>query len=229
MTSEKPDSYAGQQHELVEDPVKIYGWIERIRTQHALLSVRVANTQDTFNSVILEIDPQYRWLTMDELHPDAGHRAFIAQRRITVFGEFDGVDLRFDCELIEVGTQSNIHFYRVSFPKAVKYYQRRSSYRVRVLRSTAVPVIVMLSGGVAVKFARGASKNITRGQLISECEIRFPDGEKLICAIEARHVVRNNQDQTLLGARFMRLTNVQQRMVNRFIASLERELRRKGT
>ena len=84
------------------------------------------------------------------------------------------------------------------------------------------------TGGMGIKFTRTIPKTPDPGQLIPECEIRFPDGDKFICALEARHMIHiKSNDQALLGARFIRLNGAQQRTINRFIASLEREARRK--
>jgi c-di-GMP-binding flagellar brake protein YcgR len=244
MSVNDADNAPSQEFEVVEDPVKIHRFLERIQSRHLLLQTRVPTVNGFFNSVILEIDPDRRWLTLDELHPGDGHQKFVAQRRLTVFGECDGVDLRFDCNLVEVGSQNNIYFYRVSFPATLKYFQKRSAYRVRVQRAAPVPVILMITdgeyakgelynistGGISVKFTRAIPKNIERGQTIPECELRLPDGEKFICAIEARHVIAvDGKDHVLLGARFLRLNSAQQRTINRFIASLEREQRRKAT
>lgn len=244
MTVEQNETLPGQQYEIIDDPAKIRGLLERIQASRSMLSIRIPSISDTFNSMVLEIDPDDRWLMIDELHPEEGHAKFISQRKLSVFGEFDGVDIRFDSTLLEVGMQSNIHFYKIHLPKTLKYFQRRSAYRVRVLRATEIPVIIMVadgeyskgalynisSGGLGIKFTRSPPKAIDRGQLIPECEIRFPDGEKFICALEARHLmaIRNNE-QALLGARFLRLNTTQQRIINRFIASLERESRRKAT
>lgn len=244
MTAEKIDTLPGQQHEIIEDPVKIRGLLDRIQANRGLLSIRIPSVAGTFNSMILEIDPENRWIMLDELHPEEGHAKFVAQKKLSVFSEFDGVDIRFDSTLSEVGSQSKIYFYKIHFPESLKYFQKRSAYRVRVLRATEIPVIIMVadgeyskgslynisSGGLGIKFTRSLPKAFERGQVISECEIRFPDGEKFVCALEARHMmsIRNN-DHALLGARFIKLNTVQQRTINRFIASLERESRRKLT
>ena len=244
MTAENDDTLPGQQYETINDPVKIRGLIERIQASRSLISIRIPSVSGTFNSMILEIDPGSRWIMLDELHPEEGHTQFVNQRKLSVYSEFDGVDIRFDSTLLEVGMQSKIHFYKIHLPETLKYFQRRSAYRVRVLRAAEIPVIIMVAdgeyakgalynisaGGLGVKFTRNIPKAIASGQLIPECEIRFPDGEKFVCALEARHLmsIRNN-DHALLGARFLKLNTVQQRTINRFIASLERESRRKAT
>lgn len=244
MTAEKSELLDGQQYEVIEDPVKIRGLIERILANRSLLSVRIPSVSGTFNSMVLEIDPGSHWIMIDELHPAEGHAKFITQKKLSVYSEFDGVDIRFDSTLIEVGTQQNIHFYKIHLPNTLKYFQRRSAYRVRVLRATEIPVIIMVtageyskgalynisSGGLGIKFTRKLPRTIEHGQHIPECEIRFPDGEKFVCALEARHLmsIRDNE-HALLGARFIKLNTVQQRTINRFIASLERESRRKAT
>lgn len=242
MNTEQSDTPPGKQFEIVEDPVKIRALLEHVQSSRALLSVKVPTAPKTYNSMIMEIDAEHRWISIDELHPEEGHTLFMAQRKLTVFGIYDGVDIRFDAALLEAGKQADLNFYRIRFPAALKYFQRRASYRVRLLRSSAIPVILMFapgdyakgelynisSGGMGIKFNRAVPRAPLPGQLIPECEIRFPDGEKFICELEARHMIQiKSNDQALLGARFTKLNTAQQRTINRFIASLEREARRK--
>lgn len=242
MSTSESDTLPGKQFEAVEDPVKIRALLEHVQTSRALLSIKVPTAAKIYNSMIMEIDAEHRWISIDELHPEEGHKLFLAQRKLTVFGVYDGVDIRFDATLLEAGQQSELNFYKIRFPATLKYFQRRSSYRVRLLRSSAIPVILMFgpgdyakgdlynisTGGMGIKFTRNIPRTPNPGQLIPECEIRFPDGEKFICGLEARHMIHiKSNDQALLGARFIKLNTGQQRTINRFIASLEREARRK--
>lgn len=244
MNTQDAETPSGQPYELLDDRVKIRSLLDRIQASRALLSVRIPSVSGLFTSLILNIDHDAGWIMIDELNPEEGHRKFLDVRKLTVYSEFDGVDIRFDGTLIEAGIQDKIYYYKINFPDTLKYFQRRSAYRVHVLRATEIAVILMVtdgeyykgtlynisSGGLGIKFTKAAPKGIQHGQIIRECEIRFPDGEKFICALEARHLIliRNNE-QSLLGARFINLNNVQQRTINRFIALLEREVRRKAT
>jgi len=243
MSANESDLLVGQQFEIIEDPAKIHVLLEHVQTSRALLSIKVPPAAAIYNSMIMEIDARHRWLAIDELHPEEGHKLFVAQRKLTVFGDYDGVDIRFDAPLLEVGVQSKLNFYKIQFPSKLKYFQKRSSYRVRLLRASAIPVVLMFgpgdyakgdlynisSGGMGIKFIRTIPKAPDPGQLIPECEIRFPDGEKFVCALEARHMINiKSNDQALLGVRFIKLNTAQQRTINRFIASLEREARRKA-
>ena len=242
MSPKESDTVPEQQFEAVEDPAKIHALLEHVQSSRALLSIKVPAATKTYNSMIMEIDAQHRWIAIDELHPEDGHKLFLVQRKLTVFGVYDGVDIRFDASLLETGKQSELDFYKIRFPATLKYFQRRSSYRVRLLRSSAIPVILMFApgdyakgdlynistGGMGIKFTRTIPRAPDPGQLIPECEIRFPDGEKFICTLEARHMIHiKSNDQALLGARFTKLNTAQQRTINRFIATLEREARRK--
>lgn len=241
MSTSESDTIS-RQFEIVEDPAKIHSLLEHVQTSRTLLSIKVPTAPAIYNSIIMEIDTAHRWIAIDELHPAEGHRIFMAQRKLTVFGVYDGVDIRFDGKLLEVGKLSNINFYKIGFPNTLRYYQRRSSYRVRLLRSHPIPVVLTFgpgdyakgelynisTGGMCIKFMRTMPNFPGPGLLIPECEVMFPDGEKFICSLEARHMIKTkNNDQALLGTRFIKLNTVQQRTINRFIASLEREARRR--
>ena len=244
MSTLENDLLPGQQFEVVDDPGKIHVLLDHVQTSRALLKVKVPTGSATYNSMIMEIDAQNRWIAIDELHPAEGHTLFLAQRKLTVFGEYDGVDIRFDATLQELGKQSALNFYKIKFPHTLKYFQKRSTYRVRLLRASAIPVILTFgpgdyakgdlynisAGGMGIKFTRTIPRAPAPGQTIPECEIRFPDGDKFVCALEARHMMEiKSNEQALLGVRFIKLNSAQQRIIDRFIASLEREARRKAT
>lgn len=244
MNPTTSDLPLGQQFELISDPIKIHKLLERLQVAHALISIKLSGTGGIFNSMILQVDSNRHWLIIDELHPEEGHKKLLELRKLSVFGDFDGVDIRFDGDLIEYGTESNIFFYRLNFPEKLKYFQRRSSYRVRVLRASTIPVKFIAAdgatangdlynisaGGIAAKFSQHLPKSMARGETVPECELAFPDGEKIVCPIEIRHVMAGKgNDQIVVGARFASLNKVQQRLLNRFIASIEREIRRKST
>lgn len=235
---------AHSQYELINDAAIVRKFMHRLHDHHALLSVRVGNHRDLFNSVILDVDEDGEWIEIDELHPEEGHKLFLAEKTIHVTSEFDGIDLVFDSELLDATTKSNIYVYTVAIPKKLKYFQRRSTFRVRMLRSAAIAVFIRLpdgasiqgelynlsSGGVGIKFPKTVPRSVSRGVLIPECELRLTRDERVVCALETRHVIPDRSGaSTLLGGRFVHLTPTQQRMINRFIATVEREQRRKAT
>jgi c-di-GMP-binding flagellar brake protein YcgR len=178
------------------------------------------------------------------LNPQEGHKKLVEVRRLSAFGDHEGVDIRFDASVLDFDSQANIYFYRLQFPKTVKYFQRRSSYRVRVLRTSAIPVRLVAksgavakgelynisAGGLAVKFLNRLPAGFERGEIVQDCELAFPDGGKIVCTVEIRHVMTGrNDDQPIVGLRFTTLNTTQQRLINRFIATIEREIRRKST
>ena len=186
MSSKESATVLEQQFETIEDPAKIHALLEHVQSSRALLSIKVPTATKIYNSMIMEIDAQHRWISIDELHPADGHKLFLAQRKLTVFGVYDGVDIHFDASLLETGKQSELNFYKIRFPATLKYFQRRSSYRVRLLRSSTIPVILMFApgdyakgdlynistGGMGIKFTRTIPRAPDPGQLIPECEIR---------------------------------------------------------
>jgi c-di-GMP-binding flagellar brake protein YcgR len=218
--------------------------VERLQVSHTLVAIRLEGVPGTFSSMILEIDANRGWLSIDELTPQDGHRRLVELRKLTLLGDHEGVEIRFDADVLEFGTQANIHFYRLRFPTVLKYFQRRSSYRVKVLRTSAIPVTLVAkdsavakgelynisAGGVAVKFVSQLPASIARGEIVPECELALPDKTKVVCPVEIRHVMSaRGDDQSIVGVRFVSLNTTQQRMIDRFIATIEREIRRKST
>ena len=244
MNETETESAPDTQFELVEDPVKIQKLLERLQAAHTLVSVKLPAFPGMFSSMILEIHPDRGWVSIDELNPQEGHRKLMESGRLTLIAESEGVDIRFDGEVIETGSQAGIYFYRLRFPPTIKYFQRRSSYRVKVLRTSAIPVTLVAkdtavakgelynisSGGMAIKFQNPLSPSFVRGDMVPECELALPEGGKLVCVLEIRHIMSSRSEGPfIVGTRFVNLNTTQQRQINRFIATVERELRRKGT
>lgn len=228
--------------EIITHAPQIAGLLRRIRDQKVLLSVQVPGHEGLFNSLLLDVNPERNLILLDELSPRGGHELASQVRQLRVRCQCQGVELGFACA-IEVGqSQRGISFYRAPLPDAVKYLQRRSSFRVRVGVNLAVPLLLPMEGAAALNGevsdlsmgGLGADINthvkLSRGQIIDTCSIHLPKGESLQAVLEIRFVRPDSQRQTQhIGAAFRDLQPQQEQALRKFVAQLEREmLRRKA-
>ena len=85
------------------------------------------------------------------------------------------------------------------------------------------------SGGMRVRVAETMPEVIKSGLIIPGCEITLPDEGLMICSVEIRHVVHGEKSNlSYLGLKFEGLNSLDERSINRFVTSLERELRRRA-
>jgi c-di-GMP-binding flagellar brake protein YcgR len=241
MASKGPDQAYRQQFERITDVTKIKALLDRVQKSHALLSISIADHGDYYNSVVIKVDGEQKRLEIDELHPVKGNKILQDTKKLNVFSEFQGIDISFQTTLVDVGTQSEIIYYVLAFPDHIKYFQRRSAYRVQVVRSLIIPVSLtckngeilqgelhnISAGGACIRFSSALPDFLERGLMIPKCEISIPNERPLTCALEVRHV-SDAAPLITIGTRFVNLNAISQRTVEKFVVGLERKLRRQA-
>jgi c-di-GMP-binding flagellar brake protein YcgR len=230
------------QTERVTDPARIAQLLKRIKDNRALLSVTVPGVTDVYLSAILNVDPVAGHFELDELAPADGHLALLAAKRLNAFAQCSGVDLSFTASLQEVNRDGDGNFYRITFPAVLFYRQRREHYRVRVGRSQTVPLLISLdrdraiegllhdisAGGLGSEFERYRWPALALGQVLPDCELRLHDHPAVRVSLEVRFVAADDAAHRVrLGARFVDVGRHEQKLIEQFVASLDREWRRR--
>lgn len=232
-----------QQYDVISDLVQIKLYLKRLLDGRALLSATVSGDEKVYNSVMISIDNEKEKILIDQLHPEDGHAKLLDKGKLTLFAGLDGIDLSFLCLLSDVDEKEGIPFYSLSFPQHIKHYQRRSSYRVQIIRSLSIPIDFkcesgetfkgemdnISSGGMRVRLAEKIPDVVEKGMIIPQVEMDLPEEGFMVCAVEVRHVVHGERGNLhYLGLEFEGLNALDQRTINRFVTSLERELRRRS-
>jgi c-di-GMP-binding flagellar brake protein YcgR len=228
--------------EKIADATRIAGLLRRIMASHALLTVRVGNEGETYNSAILEVNSEQNYVILDELNPRSGHERVAPSSPLTVRAIHDGIETVFTAAVGQVGTDNGVAYYRIGLPNTMHYYQRRSYYRATV--GIAKEIVVQLhrdgakvikgelhdisNGGIGIRLRKELPPDIAEGETVPRCLIRFDD-EDFICAVELRFVRQSSSRFKVLGARFLDLTPLQQAKVARVVADLDREARKRIT
>jgi c-di-GMP-binding flagellar brake protein YcgR len=230
------------QTERITDPARIAQLLKRLKDSRALLSVTVPAVTDVYLSAVLGVDAAGGSFELDELAPPDGHPALLAAGRLNAFAQCSGVDLSFTAALRSVERDSNGNFYRLAFPAVLFYRQRREHYRVRVARGQPVPLVIGLdeqhavegllhdisAGGLGGEFERYQGPALVLGQVLPDCELRLHDHPPLHLSLEVRFVSADEPLHRLrLGARFLELGRQERKLIEQFVASLDREWRRR--
>ena len=230
------------QIEKINNPTRIAAILKNILDARTLLRVTLPGSPEEYNSTLLEINRENNFILLDELHPKAGHERLREAKKLAVLTNLNSVDVSFAGHLQQTLVENNIAIYKLQLPKLLYYRQLRAHFRIPI-GITEIPVNIILdseialegelhdisSGGLCIRFATELPANLKRGVLINSCMVDLPEGNKLESKFEVRF--RSNQDdkgRTLVGGQFVRLNQAQQRMVERYVASLDREIRRKS-
>ncbi len=227
--------------EVITNPARIRGVISNIHKSRNLLNVTIPGDKNQYNSIILDIDADKSILTLDELNPEEGHSHFLTKKTAIISTTINGVDIRFQVNLHNVATSNDIAYYIVGVPGKLDYHQLRAYHRVPI-GLNSIPVLLIQddkdvlegelrdisSGGVSIRFTINLPKNIKRGTLFPTCMIELDNKDKISSKLEIRFIGKpDDSKHTLIGARFVGMDKPQQRTVERFVAKLDRELRRK--
>lgn len=242
--AETPDSTSGYQGqtEKITHPPQIAGLLRRILDNRVLLRVQVPGYPGIFNSLLLQVNTDQKFIILDELNPAAGHQLAQQAGRLQIHCQSHGVEISFGCDIETGRDRAGISYYRAPLPPLLNYLQRRMNYRVRVVLDKEIPVHLQLDadtavegqlfdlslGGVGINLA--SDVNLERGQLLDRCAIRLPTGDALQMQLEIRFIqVDDRRPTQRIGARFVDLVPQQENALRRLVTHLEREmLRRKA-
>ncbi len=223
----------------ITDANLVASLLRRVKEQRALLTVTVPEVPGSFNSAILELDPDSGRLVIDELKPKSGHERLLQAGRLVARARVRGVEIRFSAALEEAGNESGVAFYRLRWPDAIDYLQKRSSFRIKV--SMTSPLTVLLEGDGGERFEGRAidlSEQGIRVEMDSylsmqpgrqmPCQLNLPNGSHAACRLEIRHVRTLEATGNIqFGARLVDLPPAQRRDVARLVADIQRALIRR--
>jgi len=222
--------------EQITDTVRVVNLLERLAKQHTFLTVEIPGHGEHYTSSIVAIDSAC--VLLDELLPTTGHKVLLAERTLQVTGKLEGIDIRFITTLERVDNRDDMVTYHAKLPGKLEYRQRRSGYRAHVPMAQSLRVILDCSDGTVVEGIlhdlsySGAGIIFPDGPpavkhgLLHDCAFELPDDVWLYCDVELRHAIPS-RDRQLVGARFVKLSHPQQRLVGHCISKLEQEFIRK--
>jgi len=229
--------------ERVTDTTRIAKLLMQLHADRSLLTVGLSGIGQLYTSSLLDIGPQQEYLTLDELNPHAGHAQLLNAKKAWISARLRGVEVDFTTELLEVGGQTKIAYYRMTLPRLLHYRQRRAYYRVQVGTGHSIPVLMKRAhetlggelwdisvGGMSVRLPHsGAAPHpIQQGEILDSCRINLDPITEIASKLEVRFVSYDEGLGALrIGGRFVDLTKSHQHTLERFVASVDRTLRKR--
>jgi c-di-GMP-binding flagellar brake protein YcgR len=226
---------AEQSHTLTA-PLEIVHLLQQAYKKHILLNASFHGQDERFSTTFLGIYEPHGFLVLDELTPAPGHELFLEQKEISLFGRLEGVELRFNCRLIEAREKNGIAFYKASIPEKVHHLQRRLDHRIPT-RGQKMSFHAFRGLGDR-QLIRGYVSNLSRkgvgvvieenvslhpGEILPSCTIRLPEIGDVNFSLEVRYCSGSHAHRTTrLGGRYKSLDQVPQQKIRKTIGRLER-------
>ena len=229
----------------ITHPAQIAGILKKVHKQRALLSISMPGTGKHYNSAILEIKSEGAsgHLIIDELSPNDGHDLLLKVKKLNARLQLGGVKIHFTTTLESSGSDAGIAFYTLALPREMDYLQQRANHRIRP--SLVNPLVITLNhalidnggsafhgethdisaGGISIKLKSDSLVTALKPTDILACSFTLPDNNvEVTCTLEVRSLHATNQPGIIrIGTRFINLTSALQKLIQRYIISLERE------
>ncbi len=220
---------------------QIVDLIEQIYRHHCLLAVNIPYVDETYTSAIIEVAREKRYILLDELAPRNGNRHLRTRTRIGIRARLNKATLRFEGEVTAVGEDSGLPYYQLPFPPLLDQLQRREYFRAGVPMERHVAVQISTAsgkdisaelrdislGGFSARVRAGPIEELAPGTFLPECVITLPDqtrirGSGSICYAD----VWQSTKVSRCGVRFVELDKTDKRLLEQFIAQLDRQTKR---
>ncbi len=230
-----------QQDEEVTSTTRITAILRPLQQQHSIVSIAVPSAKRLYNSTLLEVNPEQGYLLLDELHPREGHtRLSTAAGKIGLSAHHAGIEIKMILEISEIGADNGVAFYKVPFPKTIRYRQRRHIFRVPVsaLQSIRVELVDekgnafhgelqdISAAGMCVRFPPKMAIE-EKAQALTYT-ITLPDKKHVQGRFILRRITLHEPSRNIqVGGSFEQLDKVQARTIERFVLEIQRESRRK--
>ncbi len=212
--------------------------LSKLLKNHTLLSISISDSTRTFGSMILELNSDKSYLVLDEFYPRNELKNSLLGSELSVDTQLEGIEIQFKTRVDAVAEKDGIEYYRVSYPRKVFHFQRRSSYRVAVGISDSVPLALSTEndvllhaelrdislGGVSARINSPTTDALNVGDEIPTCIIHTPEGKKIVSSLEIARIEEGSSSQSLrVGARFIHISATDRQELSRLIAKLDRE------
>ncbi len=232
----------------ITNTAQIIGILKKIHKRRATLNISVAGAppgpEKPYSSAILEIksDGTRGHIIIDELTPKEGHDLLLKTGKLKARLQLDGIKISFATTLESSGNDAGIAFYTLALPQEMDYMEQRAHHRVRP--SLAKPLTVDLThalidngetvfhgevydlsaGGLSIKLKSDPLTTTLKPTDILTGSFTLPPKEEIICKLEVRSIHAANQQNLIrIGVRFNNLPSIVQKLIQRYIITLERE------
>ena len=221
--------------------------LQQLVEERSFVDVRFpGRAANTYQSLILKVDPLERFLLIDELFPSHGAFFISPGDEVEITSVRRGIPVRFTTwvKSISIDEADGIPAYRLALPDAVEAKQRRTHFRVSVdpeagvrLRirgpesSKVLCTVTDLShGGVGFSTQGNLSDRLRENNKLNGCLLSVPGASEIQCDLEVRSFEFRRQPyrHTVIGARYDKLTPSAEKQLEQYLVLIQRQQRRES-
>jgi len=220
---------------IIYDPIHLTAILARLENNHCQLEVKKLNRDNTTQSLgiseILQINHNKNNILFDTLE----HNNISNDQQIKIFTKHDGIEMNFTVHVTALTKRNHLIYFNTQIPTEIAYKQRRLQYRVELQNLWKIPVTLLnkdnpltayiyniSTGGINVRSATDNLNQIKHDAIIDTL-IQLPNTENIRCKLQVR---QTKSDQTTglqqLAGQFIRLTPKQEKSIQSFVNSVER-------
>lgn len=215
---------------------RIVGLLTRLMKEQVPLTLKPADDEPEWYGSIKEIEFHQGRFLVTPLNVGRDQNTSLADG-CEVYGKLSGVAIHFTSDECNKDLDLGSDGFRLKYPSAIFYHQRRGSERVGVWVDQKVPVTLQLEGKIYLKgylhdiSAEGVSACFYRVITIQDdeisplCLVDLPDGNKVGSKLEIKGV-KSNKDGSQMNVRgkFLDMSPENQVLLQHFVKGLEKTL-----
>jgi c-di-GMP-binding flagellar brake protein YcgR len=220
---------------------EIFVLLRRALNNRSLVAVTVEGEPQSYNSAILEVVREGRYLVLDELNPKTGHAVMATGRNVELRVLVDGIELRFHSHVAQVGNNDGLPYYKIAFPDSFHFDQKRDQRRIRVPLNQRYEVQLLfeddreVTGELRDLSMGGLSARVHSGRLDPEadknalvmCRLAISKEHSIVADVEIRYVSAAQHPRVpRFGARFVGLSSTVSNRIEKLCDELESKNRR---
>lgn len=207
--------------------------LKELQKKRSLLEVSFPKTQDTFQTIILNINTEDNYMTIDEFFPKPPINALSMGSHIEIQHKQAGNVTRFDAQLLAKNNSNGVPYYAISLPKHIATGQRREKNRIRIPKDSGITVKCtsprkipwfataqnISVEGIKLDIAGDITDELYRNIKLTKCEIKLPNDVTVICQLEVKNFRYNRSPykRTYIGAKLLNLTPTMREEINQFV------------
>lgn len=234
---------------LVHDQRAIVQILTRLVEKRALLALHL-DRRASFITAILAVSPDERAIVLDASPDETLNELALGATELVCTTKLDRIRLQFSLSALERFPHDGYLALRTALPDAVLRLQRREFFRLtapvsaslsctilvdradRARESVPIRILDISSGGLAV-VVPPAGLEMSPGTTFEDCRLALPESQPIAVRIRVRNLFNIERPNGVVlrraGCEFIGLSNPDAARIQRYIFSVERDRKARGT
>ena len=201
-------------------------------------SIRIDGYKLDFLSMLIDSNPDKKWITIDSLKPILGNSHIKTSKSLLVSFTLNGISQSFHSSYItDTGDVSGT--IKISYPGKIESTQKRDHFRVEpaieetvsiyaiaekeTLLEINAPMRDISEGGLAFNIPPETARKLKKGDKLSPFRFTLPGAATIKTKGVVRNIFRAGDKQFTCGVKFIELTNEQLSKIYTYVVERQRD------